>query len=121
MSRSASERNTVPWCGQRVARAGLALGERHAERAVDAHDLAGRAHLGTEHRVDVGEAVERQHRFLHRDVTALGRRAQQPFGAQLRRASRRPSTRAATLASGTPVALLTNGTVRLARGFASIT
>ena len=30
-------------------------------------------------------------------------------------------TRAATLASGTPVALLTNGTVRLARGFASIT
>ena len=30
-------------------------------------------------------------------------------------------TRAATLASGTPVALLTNGTVRLARGLASIT
>ncbi len=29
--------------------------------------------------------------------------------------------RDATLASGTPVALLTNGTVRLARGFASIT
>ncbi len=30
-----------------------------------------------------------------------------------------PITRAATLASGTPVALLTNGTVRLARGLAS--
>ena len=30
-------------------------------------------------------------------------------------------TRAATLASGTPVALATNGTVRLARGLASIT
>ena len=36
--------------------------------------------------------------------------------------SRRPaSTRAATRASGTPVALLTNGTVRLARGFTSST
>ena len=30
-------------------------------------------------------------------------------------------TRAATFASGTPVALLTNGTVRLARGLASMT
>ena len=59
--------------------------------AVDAHDLAGRAHLGPEHRVDVGEAVERQHRLLHRDVAAVGRRAQQPFGRAARRASRRPS------------------------------
>ena len=42
-----------------------------------------RAHLGAEHGVDVGEPVERQHRFLHRDVAAVGRRAQQPFGAQL--------------------------------------
>ena len=77
---------------QRVARAGLALGERHAERAVDAHDLAGRAHLGPEDRVDVGEAVERQHRLLHRDVAAFGRRAQQTFGAQLveRRADHHP-------------------------------
>ena len=30
-------------------------------------------------------------------------------------------TRAATMASGTPVALATNGTVRLARGLASST
>jgi hypothetical protein len=30
-------------------------------------------------------------------------------------------TRLAIIASGTPVALATNGTVRLARGFASIT
>ncbi len=30
-------------------------------------------------------------------------------------------TRAATMATGTPVALATNGTVRLARGLASIT
>ena len=30
-------------------------------------------------------------------------------------------TRVATLANGTPVAFATNGTVRLARGFASIT
>ena len=90
LSRSASERNTVPLSRQLVARAGLALRERHAERAVDAHDLAGRAHLGPEDRVDVGEAVERQHGFLHRDVAAGGGRPQQPFGARARRASRRP-------------------------------
>ena len=37
-------------------------------------------------------------------------------------ASERPTMqRAATLASGTPIALLTNGTVRLARGFTSST
>ena len=38
-----------------------------------------------------------------------------------RRASRRASPGLATLASGTPVALATNGTVRLARGLASMT
>ena len=106
--------------GQPVARRGLALREREPNDAVDAHDLAGRAHLGTEDRVDLGEAVERQHRFLHRDVTAL-----RPAGAAAlpsrSSASVAPTmTRAATFASGTPVALLTNGTVRLARGFASM-
>ena len=91
LSRSASDRNTVPVARQPVARGDLALGERQAERAVDAHDLAGRAHLGAEHGVDVGEAVERQHRLLHRDVAR-----RRPAGAAdprraARRASRRPS------------------------------
>src|SRR5439155_1904218 len=56
----------VVW--KRVARAGLALREGQAERAVDTHDLAGGAHLRAENRVDIGKAVEREHRFLHGDV-----------------------------------------------------
>ena len=84
LSRSASERNTVPAQRQAVARGGLALHEREPERAVDAHHLAGRAHLGSEQGVDLGEPVEREHGFLHRDVAAVARRVQQAFGAQLR-------------------------------------
>ena len=55
---------------QLVAGSGLALRECHAERAVDAHDLAGGTHLGTEDGVDLGKAVERKHCFLHRDVAS---------------------------------------------------
>ena len=73
----------MPLVGQPVAGGQLALGERQAEGAVDAHHLAGRAHLGPEHRVDLGEAVERQHRLLDRDVPAVDRRAQQALVAQL--------------------------------------
>ena len=58
--------------GQRAVCSGLALGEGAAEVVVDAHHLAGRLHFWTEERVDVGavglaEAVEREHRLLHRD------------------------------------------------------
>jgi hypothetical protein len=68
------------------------------------------------------EPGERQHRFLDRHV----RRAASTDGAaepsSRSSASVAPSiTRVATLASGTPVALATNGTVRLARGLASMT
>ena len=70
----------------------LALGERDGERLVDAHHLAGGAHLGSEHRIDDlpcrgPEALERQHRFLHRHRCArrhhraVGYR-QQPLFAQ---------------------------------------
>ena len=52
LSRSASEKNTVPLAGSAVPGCGLALGERQAERAVDAHHLAGGAHLGAEDGVD---------------------------------------------------------------------
>ncbi len=50
-----------------------------------------------------------------------------PVGARSRPSARNPAnvepviTRAATMATGTPVALATKGTVRLARGFASST
>ena len=78
------------------------LGERQAEGAVDAHHLAGRAHLGAEDRVGVGEAVERQHRLLHRDVAAVDRRRAAGPRPAARRAWRPTITRAATFTSGTP-------------------
>ena len=71
--------------GQPVAGRDLALGEGQPEGGVDAHDLAGRAHLRAEEGVDVGEAVEREHRLLDR---SRGRR--RPAGAAApRRAARR--------------------------------
>ena len=60
--------------GQAGARGQLRLGEGDTETLPDAHDLAGRAHLGTEHRVDAGKTVERQHGLLHRHVGRHGRR-----------------------------------------------
>ena len=95
----------------------LRLGERAAEGRRAAHDLAGRLHLGPEDRVDAGEAHEREHRRLHED-------ARRPAGPRSARAAARvfPTiTRAATFASGTPVAFDRYGTVRDARGFTSRT
>ena len=105
---------------QRHAGGRLRLGERGREVAGDAHHLAGRAHLGPEQRVGAVEAVERQHRLLDRDVVAEAepwRSAAGPCSA-----IRSPSIiRQASFASGSPIALETNGTVREARGLASIT
>ena len=104
---------------ERQDRAGaeLGLGEGDAEVAVDAHHLAGRLHLRTEQRVDAGELGEREDRFLDGDV------GRDDLGGEARdRAASRPTmTRAASLASGTPITLLTNGTVREARGLTSRT
>ena len=117
LSRSASERNTVPALGQPVARRDLALGEGQAEGEVDAHDLAGRAHLRARARVSAsGKRLNGQHRLLHRDVAA-GRPAARSRPSSRSSASVAPTiTRAATLTSGTPVALATNGTVRAGPG-----
>ena len=99
------------------ARRGLRLRERGREVGGDPHHLARRAHLRPEQRVGAGEAVERQHRLLDRDVVGAIGSSGRPMSA-----SRSPSiTRQAIFASGTPVAFETNGTVRDARGFASIT
>ena len=68
--------------GQRGAGRRLRLHEGQPEALVDAHHLAGRAHLRAERGVDLGEAVERQHRLLHRDVPAGGGRSQQALLAQ---------------------------------------
>ena len=103
-------------CRQRLAGAQVGLGQRPAEVAVAAHDLAGGLHLGPEHRVLAGEPGERQHRLLDADELGSG------VSAGAMSASRSPAmTRAASRASGMPIALLTNGTVREARGLASST
>ena len=81
--------------GQPGARRHLALGEGEAEGDVDAHDLAGRAHLGAEQRVDPGEAVEGQHRLLDAHVVEHAHPADRVGGQQ-------PLARAARPASGRP-------------------
>src|SRR4051812_27949596 len=53
------------------AAAELALGEGDFERTVEAHHLAGRSHLRTEHGVDTGETREREYRFLDADMAEL--------------------------------------------------
>ena len=92
----------------------LALAEGHGEVAVDAHDLAGRAHLGTEDGIDAGEAREREHGLLHGDMVELRRAAgrRSPSGLPA-------MTSAAIAAIGLPITLATNGTVREARGLTS--
>ena len=118
LSLSVTVMKAVPAAGSARAGRGLGLGERRREVAGDAHDLAGRAHLGAEHRVGAGEAVERQHGLLDRHV----RRPASGRPGRSRSARRSPSmSRQAILASGTPTALETNGTVREARGLASMT
>ena len=49
------------------------LRERHAERTIDPHHLAGRFHLRSEQRVDAGEPAEGQDGFLDGDVVGFGR------------------------------------------------
>ena len=84
----------------RAAGAELALGEGDGVVAVEAHGLAGRAHLGAEQRVDAGEAGEREHRLLDRDVVvARSRFRSKP-------ASGSPAmTSAPILANGVPIGL----------------
>ena len=115
LSSSRTLMKTAPLGRQDRAGGDLRLGEGGAEGRVDAHHLAGRLHLRAEQRVDAGELGEREHRLLHRDVRRNDLRGE----AEVVAACWPTMTRAASLASGTPMALLTNGTVREARGFTS--
>ena len=110
------ERGARP--GQRLAGGALGLGEGLGEAPAQAHHLTGRPHLGAEHRVGAGEAREREHRLLDRDAAGPGVAAGSPSSPS-RGAEHQPQRRART--SGTPVAFATKGTVREARGLASIT
>ena len=117
LSASLTERNTVPAVGRITPAPSCDFGEGALEAGIEAHHLAGGFHFRTEDGVDVGEAGEREHRLLHRDVRRD--RSDRPAGSP---ASLAPAmTRAPILATGTPVALATNGTVREARGFTSST
>ena len=117
LSPSVTVMKTVPDCGQLRAGRGLRLAERGRVVGRDAHHLAGRLHLRAEQRVGAREAAERQHRLLHRHVLAAASASCIAMSA-----SRSPSiNRQAIFASGTPIAFDTNGTVRDARGLASIT
>ena len=104
LSRSASDRKIVPVSGSGLPAAIWLLANARPKRAVDAHDLAGRAHLGAEHGVDLGEAVEREHRLLHARVARRRRRAQQALGAQLgeRGADHHPGRRPSPAARRSP-------------------
>ena len=108
---------TAPSSGSAPSAADLRLGERHPERVGDPHDLAGGAHLRAQDEVHARELVEGEDRLLHRDIRAASTSSCRPSSSRVL-----PTiTAAARLASGTPVVLETNGTVRDARGFTSST
>ena len=104
---------------------------------IDTHDLAGRAHLGAEHRVDDlagrgAEAAKGQDRRLDGDGPAFEDLARVRSGQNARLAQIRggrcvqvaegcENLTDDALASCTPVALEAKGTVREARGLASMT
>ena len=72
LSVSRTETNTHAVDRQRAPAPSCDLAKARPKLRVEAHDLAGRAHLRPEDDVDAGEAREREDRFLHRDVLALG-------------------------------------------------
>ena len=104
---------TVPSWGSGRPRP-LGLGEGAGEVPVDAHHFAGGFHLRAQQDIDAGEPVEGEHGLLDRHMIEVEilRHAE---AVQVSPAI----TRAAIFATGSPVALATKGTVRLARGFTS--
>src|SRR3984893_8823079 len=61
-----NEDGACPWNIRAAAE--LALGESDRKRAVEADDLAGRAHFGPEHGIDAGKPGKRKYRFLDADM-----------------------------------------------------
>ena len=107
----------APPVGSRAPAARSAFANAVGEVAGARHHLAGRAHLGPEHRVGAGEARERQHGRLH----VVSRRGGDS-GGRPSSAMRAPAaSRHAASTRLTPVAFDANGTVRDARGFTSST
>ena len=109
----------------------LALGERVREVAVEAHDLAGGTHFRSEQHVDglaerSAESLERKHGFLDGHLLATMDVATVAVGQEqavvtLLLDGFAGHNAGRGLGQCTPVALDANGTVREARGLASIT
>ena len=116
LSPSVTVMKTVPSSGSETPAAAWALpnavGKSRAMPITSPVDFIS----GPEHGVGAGEAGERQHGLLDRDVARCG------VAGTSWSARRSPSIRRhAIFASGAPIAFETNGIVREARGFASIT
>ena len=125
LSRLATLTKTVPAVGSAWPGRDHRLGERHARVGVDAHDLAGRLHLRARARCRRRGSGRTAAPPPSRSCTrGAGSGADRPAARRRRRGRRgvRPvSTNVAMRASETPITFETNGTVRDARGFASIT
>src|ERR1700676_4279708 len=104
---------------QALPRRKLGFRERLSVRCRNPHDFARRAHLGAENSVDATKLVEGKHRRFHEKKFGTGISATplcRTTGSCMDASFFPVISRAAAFASGTPVALLTNGTVRDARG-----
>ena len=97
--------------GQARPRRRLALGEGHRRSRGDRHDLARRPHLRPQHGRQRREIAGRAHRLFDADVVGHRLCGEAELGQRGPASSWRRS-----LAIGTPVALLTKGTVREAAG-----
>ena len=116
LSMSLTLMKTLPAIGKGAAGGHLRLRVSEAEVGIESHHFAGRTHFRAERDVDAMETDEGKDRFLHRVMF------RQDFLGEAEFLRVFPAmTLAASLASGTPIALLTNGTVREARGFTSST
>ena len=117
LSRFAHGEKRRAGAGQRASGRSFRLGEGGREVRCAGHHLAGRAHLGPQHRVGPGKARERKDRRLHARRGSGGSRP-----ARRTSPSRAPAARRHAAATRfTSRAFETKGTVREALGFASRT
>ena len=108
---------TRPLSGSGRVGGHLGFGVGDAQVGVQAHDFAGGTHFRGEQNVLAEKAVEGENGFLDGPVIATRFPVVKPSSASFLPAM----TLAASLARGTPMALLTKGTVREARGLTSRT
>ena len=125
LSRSASDRNTVPESGSRVPAAIWLLAKARPKvmstpMTSPVERISGPSRVSTPGKRSKGSTASLTLTWSSTRTWPIASAGSSPSSRSS--ASVWPTmTRAATMASGTPVALATNGTVRLARGLASST